>query len=120
MARKHTRGRGKRMLGGYSTLVGVPINGGTTSGQQFGAQAVMKGGSNNLMKPTGQFGGSNNLMPNQMGQTGGAYQMIVPAALVLANNVIGRGRSLRYKGKGGLARGNSSSYSRRRKGSRRR
>lgn len=95
------------MLGGGDTMLAGSTYTGTTSGQQYGAQAIQKGGSNDLTMKLG-------------GQTGGAYQMIVPAALVLANNVIGRGRSLRYKGKGGLSRGNSSSYSRRRKGSRRR
>jgi len=94
------------MLGG-ADVFGSSITGGMTSGQQFGANAVMK-----------QNGGADGLMPR--GQTGGGYQMLVPAALVLANNVIGSGRSLRYKGKSGLSRGSSSSYSRRRKGSRRR
>ena len=87
------------MLGGSSTLAGVPITGGVTSGQQYGANAAIQRGGN-------------------------LGRVIVPAALVLANNVIGRGRSMRYKGKGAF-RGKSSRYSRarysrRRRGSRRR
>lgn len=73
------------MFGG-DTLTGVPIAGGSTSGQQYGANAVIQRGGN-------------------MGR------VIVPAALVLANNMMGRGRSLRYKGKGAF-RGKSSRYSR--------
>lgn len=84
------------MTGGSSMLAGAPVTGVTTSGQA-GAASTMHGG---------------------------AYQMIVPAALVLANNAMGRGRSLRYKGKGAF-RGKTSRYSRgrysrRRRGSRRR
>ncbi len=51
-------------------------------------------------------------------QYGGSYQMIVPAAMVLANNYIGRGRSLRYRGKGAY-RPKSSRFSRRRRATRR-
>jgi len=125
---RKSRGR-RRMRGGSSMLAGYPISGGVTSGQMYGAQAVQRGGDGlnigdnhgmanpltNAGDKTMQQGGV------QPMQQGGAYQMIVPAALVLANNVMGRGRSMRYKGKGGLSRGSSSRFSRRRRsGSRRR
>lgn len=109
------------MFGG-SPLAGVPIAGGATSGQQFGANAVIQRGGDGYTSPPPPGGtppavklpaymrkNLNTADPKIYG--GNMGRVIVPAALVLANNMMGRGRSLRYKGKGAF-RGKSSRYSR--------
>jgi len=110
------------MFGG-DTLTGVPIAGGSTSGQPYAV--IQRGGAPPGVPPTKPPAYmKRNLMPDDPKTYGGNMgRVIVPAALVLANNMMGRGRSLRYKGKGAF-RGKSSRYSRarysRRRSSRRR